>query len=181
VAESLPPEDPRDALIREQAALIAALSAQVTDLSAQLAELTGLVRELRGQLEAARRAASRNSGNSSMPPSSDDLPGRKAPAPRAKPGSGRRPGKQPGAPVAMAQPTVVGRVIATGPRSLSRLHMGRGRARCGAAGKAAQDQWLRLSSKRPSGERWPRWPHTDRPTRRPAVPPRAAERVCLAA
>jgi len=97
VTGSLPPEDPRDALIREQAALIAGLSAQVTDLSAQLAELTGLVRELRGQLEAARRAASRNSGNSSMPPSSDDLPGRKAPAPRAKPGSGRRPGKQPGA------------------------------------------------------------------------------------
>jgi hypothetical protein len=50
VTESLPPEDPRDALIREQAALIAGLSAQVTDLSAQLAELTGLVRELRGQL-----------------------------------------------------------------------------------------------------------------------------------
>ena len=40
---SLPPEDPRDALIREQAALIAGLSAQVTDLSAQLAELTGLL------------------------------------------------------------------------------------------------------------------------------------------
>ena len=97
-AGSLAPEDPRDALIREQAALIAGLSAQVTDLSAQLAELTGLVRELRGQLEAARRAAPRNSGNSSMPPSSDDLPGRKAPAPRPKPGSGRRPGKQPGAP-----------------------------------------------------------------------------------
>ena len=47
VTESLPPEDPRDALIREQAALIAALSAQVTDLSAQLAELTGLVRAAR--------------------------------------------------------------------------------------------------------------------------------------
>ena len=62
-----------------------------------LAELTGLVCELRGQLEAARRAASRNSGNSSMPPSQDGLPGRKAPAPRAKPGSGRRPAKQPGA------------------------------------------------------------------------------------
>ena len=102
MTESLPPEDPRDALIREQAALIAALSAQVTDLSAQLAELTGLVRELRGQLEAARRAASRNSGNSSMPPSSDDLPGRKAPAPRAKPGSGRRPGA-PGAHLAWSQ------------------------------------------------------------------------------
>jgi transposase len=98
VTESLPPEDPRDALIREQAALIAGLSAQVTDLSAQITELTGLVRELREQLDAARRAASRNSGNSSMPPSSDDLPGRKAPAPRAKPGGGRKPGKQPGAP-----------------------------------------------------------------------------------
>jgi hypothetical protein len=94
VTESLPPEDPRDALIREQAALIAGLSAQVTDLSAQLAELTGLVRELRGQLEAARRAASRNSGNSSMPPSSDDLPDRKAPAPRAQAGQAAgRPGR----------------------------------------------------------------------------------------
>jgi transposase len=94
---SLPPQDPRDALTHEQAALIAGLSAQVTDLPAQLAELAGLVRGLRGQLEAARRAASRNPGNSPVPPSSDDLPGRKAPAPRAKPGSGRRPGKQPGA------------------------------------------------------------------------------------
>lgn len=89
--ESLPPEDPRDALIM-------ALSAQVEGLSAQVAELAGLVRELREQLEAARRAASRNSGNSSMPPSADDLPGRKAPAPRAKPGGGRKPGGQPGAP-----------------------------------------------------------------------------------
>jgi hypothetical protein len=40
VTGSLPPEDPRDALIREQAALIAGLSAQVTDLPAHLAELT---------------------------------------------------------------------------------------------------------------------------------------------
>jgi hypothetical protein len=84
VTESLPPDDPRDALI--------------VALSAQVAELTGLVRELREELEAARRAASRNSGSSSMPPSADDLPGRKAPAPRAKPGGGRKPGKQPGAP-----------------------------------------------------------------------------------
>ena len=98
MAESLLPEDPRDALIREQAALITGLSVQVTDLSAQIGELTALVRELREQLDAARRAASRNSGNSSMPPSADDMPGRKAPAPRAKPGGGRKPGKQPGAP-----------------------------------------------------------------------------------
>ena len=98
MTEPLPPEDPRDALIREQAALIAGLSAQVTDLSAQISELTALVRELGEQLDEARRAASRNSGNSSMPPSADDLPGRKAPAPRARPGGGRKPGKQPGAP-----------------------------------------------------------------------------------
>ena len=84
MTESLPPEDPRDALIRE--------------LSAQVAELTSLVAELREQLDAARRAASRNSGNSSMPPSADDLPGRKAPGQRKRGGSGKRPGKQPGAP-----------------------------------------------------------------------------------
>ena len=58
MTESLPPEDPRDALIREQAALIAGLSAQVTDLSAQLAELTGLVRELRGRPPQGRIARS---------------------------------------------------------------------------------------------------------------------------
>jgi argininosuccinate synthase len=61
----VPPEDPRDALIREQAQRIAALEAVVADL--------------REQLAAAVRAGSRNSGNSSMPPSSDDLPGRKPP------------------------------------------------------------------------------------------------------
>ena len=61
MTESLPPQDPRDALIREQAERIAALEA--------------LVAELREQLEAAVRAASRNSGNSSMPPSSLAAPG----------------------------------------------------------------------------------------------------------
>ena len=90
MSESLP-EDPRDALIT-------ALSAQVEGLSAQVAELTGLVRELREQLEAARRAASRNSGNSSMPPSTDDLPGKKPPERKARGGGKRKPGKQPGAP-----------------------------------------------------------------------------------
>ena len=84
MTESLLPEDPRDALIR--------------GLSAQVAELTSLVEELREQLDAARRSASRNSGNSSMPPSADDLPGRKAPGQRKRGGSGKRPGKQPGAP-----------------------------------------------------------------------------------
>jgi transposase len=82
------PADPRDALIREQAERIAALEAMVADL--------------RERLEAAERAGSRNSGNSSMPPSADDLPGRKMPrqqrraAERAEKKRSR--GKQPGSP-----------------------------------------------------------------------------------
>jgi transposase len=87
VTESLPPEDPRDALIRE--------------LAAQVSELTALIAELREQLEAARRAASRNSGNSSLPPSGDDQPGRqprreRRAAERAEKKRSR--GKQPGSP-----------------------------------------------------------------------------------
>jgi hypothetical protein len=80
--------DPRDALIREQAQRIAALEALVADL--------------RERLEAAERAGSRNSGNSSMPPSSDDLLGRKMPrkqrctAERAE--REKKRGKQPGSP-----------------------------------------------------------------------------------
>jgi transposase len=89
VTESLPPEDPRDALIREQAG--------------QIAVLTALVAELRGQLDAALRAASRNSGNSSMPPSADDLPGRRPPARKERRAAERAEkkrsrGKQPGTP-----------------------------------------------------------------------------------
>jgi hypothetical protein len=45
------------------------------------------------------RAVSRNSGNSSMPPSADDLPGKTAPQPRPPRGNGKkRQGKQRGAP-----------------------------------------------------------------------------------
>jgi len=82
-----PPEDPRDALIREQAERIAALEAVVADL--------------REQLAAAQRAGARNSGNSSMPPSSDDLPGRKPPRKQrraAERAEKKRRGKQPGSP-----------------------------------------------------------------------------------
>jgi Family of unknown function (DUF6444) len=68
----VPSEDPRDALIREQAQLIAAQAEQIAALEVTVAGL-------REQLETAERAGSRNSGNSSMPPSSDDLPGRKPP------------------------------------------------------------------------------------------------------
>jgi hypothetical protein len=81
---SLPPVDAcagcaaRDAVIEEQVAAIGDLLARVERLE---------------------RLISRNSGNSSMPPSSDDLPGRGPPAggPARKAGT-RKPGKQPGAP-----------------------------------------------------------------------------------
>ena len=87
--DSLPPEDPRDALIREQAERIAGLEA--------------LVAGLREQLDAALRASSRNSGNSSMPPSADDLPGRRTPARKERRAAERAEkkrsrGKQPGTP-----------------------------------------------------------------------------------
>lgn len=81
---SLPPADAcagcaaRDAVIAEQAAAIGDLQARVERLE---------------------RLISRNSGNSSMPPSADDLPGRRPPEGRPAPKAGKRnPGKQPGAP-----------------------------------------------------------------------------------
>ena len=89
-----PSADLRDALIREQAQLIAVQAAQIAALEATVAAL-------REQLEAAARAGSRNSGNSSMPPSSDGLPGRK---PRrqqrraAERAEKKKRGKQPGSP-----------------------------------------------------------------------------------
>jgi transposase len=58
-----------------------------------------LVGELEDRLARLERAVSRNSGNSSMPPSADDLPGKTALQPRKSRGGGKkRQGKQPGAP-----------------------------------------------------------------------------------
>ena len=82
-----PAEDRRDALIREQAEQIAVLQALVADL--------------REKLEAALRAGTRNSGNSSVPPSMDDQPGRKPPRRErraAERAAARKQGKQPGSP-----------------------------------------------------------------------------------
>ena len=91
---ALPPEGPRDALIREQAEQIAGQAERVTALEA-------LVADLREQLEAALRASSRNSGSSSMPPSTDDQPGRRPPRRErraAERAAGKKRGKQPGSP-----------------------------------------------------------------------------------
>jgi hypothetical protein len=73
----------RDAVIAEQGQAI-------DELRADVVALAGEVREL-------RRRLGRNSGNSSMPPSADDLPGRKPPEPKPGRGKGgRKPGGQPG-------------------------------------------------------------------------------------
>jgi transposase len=72
--------------------LLAERDARVAQLEAENAELARRVARL-------ERLISRNSGNSSMAPSGDDLPGRRPP--REKPRRGgwkRRPGKQLGAP-----------------------------------------------------------------------------------
>ncbi|HCU94272.1 MAG TPA: hypothetical protein DHU96_16755, partial [Actinobacteria bacterium] len=95
----LPPPAPdcascaaRDAVIAEQARLLEEQAAAIAELRADLAFLAEQVAELRRQL-------GRNSGNSSMAPSADDLPGRKAPEPEPKRrGGGRKPGGQPGSP-----------------------------------------------------------------------------------
>jgi transposase len=74
------------------------LRAENAELKAENAELRAQLTELREQVARLERLISRNSGNSSMPPSTDDLPGRKPPERKARRGGGRRPGKQPGAP-----------------------------------------------------------------------------------
>ena len=71
-------------LLEDKDAQIAALKTQNAELAERVARLERLI--------------SRNSGNSSMPPSTDDLPGKKPPERTARRGGGRKPGKQPGAP-----------------------------------------------------------------------------------
>jgi transposase len=69
------------------------------ELLRALAERDRLIGDLREQVARLERLVSRNSGNSSMPPSTDDLPGKKPPERKARRGGGgRKPGKQPGAP-----------------------------------------------------------------------------------
>jgi hypothetical protein len=60
-------------------------------------ELTAANAQLVERVRALERIVGRNSGNSSMPPSCDDLPGRQKPPPKPVRGSGRKRGKQKGA------------------------------------------------------------------------------------
>ena len=79
--------------------MVAALQAANARLRAENAELKAQITEQAEKIARLERLISRNSGNSSMPPSTDDLPGKKPPERRARQGGMRRkPGKQPGAP-----------------------------------------------------------------------------------
>ena len=75
-----------------------ALRAENGRLRMLLEDKDAKIAELEERVARLERLISRNSGNSSMPPSTDDLPGRKPPERRARRGGGRKPGKQPGAP-----------------------------------------------------------------------------------
>lgn len=93
---------PRDELIvlaGEQADQLTAQDRQITALATQVADLMEANEQLTAKLERMEHLLSRNSGNSSLPPSMDDQPGRTPPP--GKPqrgGQGKRnPGKQPGA------------------------------------------------------------------------------------
>jgi hypothetical protein len=107
----------RDRAVAGRDLVIAGLQAEVAELAARL-----------GRLE---RLLSRNSGNSSFPPSLDDQPGRKPPA-RPQRGSGKRgPGKQPGTP---------GAYLAWSEYPDDRLdHFPVGTCECGAALAGARD------------------------------------------
>ena len=96
-----PSADPRDALIGEQAARLEVQAGEIAGQAERIAVLEAVVADLREQLAAAERSGSRNSGNSSMPPSSDDLPGRKPPRKQrraAERAEKKKRGKQPGSP-----------------------------------------------------------------------------------
>ena len=74
------------------------LRAENVQLRAENAELKAQLAEQAAKIARLERLISRNSGNSSMPPSADDLPGKKPPQRKARGGGKRKPGKQPGAP-----------------------------------------------------------------------------------
>ena len=87
------------AVVARQAERLAARDRQIAEMAGKLGELMETNEALADKLARLEHLLSRNSGNSSAPPSRDDEPG-KPPAPQRKPRGqgGRRRGKQPGAP-----------------------------------------------------------------------------------
>jgi transposase len=93
---SVPEEPSREELVGQ----LAARDRQVAAMAVQLAELMEANEALAAKLAQLEHLLSRNSGNSSSPPSRDDDPGRTPPPARNRGGAGpaRSRGKQPGAP-----------------------------------------------------------------------------------
>ncbi|HEY6422091.1 MAG TPA: IS66 family transposase [Pseudonocardiaceae bacterium] len=91
----VPEEMSRDELI----VVVRRQAGQITAQAGQIAELMETVEALTARLAKLEHLLSRNSGNSSMPPSRDDDPGKPAPPEkRGRGGPKRSRGKQPGAP-----------------------------------------------------------------------------------
>jgi transposase len=79
--------------------VVAALREANGRLRAENAELKAQIAEQAEKIARLERLISRNSGNSSMPPGTDDLPGKRPPERRTgQGGMKRKPGRQPGAP-----------------------------------------------------------------------------------
>jgi Family of unknown function (DUF6444) len=88
-------------LVGEQAERIAAQDRQITALATRIADMDEAYEALAAKLARVEHLLSRNSGNSSSPPSMDDQPGKPAPQARSSRRGGapkRKPGKQSGAP-----------------------------------------------------------------------------------
>ncbi|MGH3208540.1 MAG: IS66 family transposase [Trebonia sp.] len=88
-------------MLAEKNEALAGARSENEQLTGQVSSLSGQVTALLERVAKLERQVSRNSGNSGMPPSGDDIPGRTPPAPKPERGSGgkkKRPGKQPGAP-----------------------------------------------------------------------------------
>jgi len=98
-----PEEMSRDELlvvVARQAERLAVQDRQIAEMAGQLAQLMEVNEALADKLARLEHLLSRNSGNSSSPPSRDDDPGKPA-APekkRGRTGPARSRGKQPGAP-----------------------------------------------------------------------------------
>ena len=79
----------RDEEIAQLQDQLAARDAEVTGLRGQVAAQDGQLAELKDRIARLERVVSRNSGNSTMPPTGDDTPGRKPPASSGGSGTGR--------------------------------------------------------------------------------------------
>jgi transposase len=88
------------AVVDRQAGQLEARDRQIAGMAGQLSELMEANEALAAKLARLEHLLSRNSGNSSSPPSQDDGPGKPPPPEKKKPGRGpaRARGKQPGAP-----------------------------------------------------------------------------------